>query len=611
MDQFLSSSVAHESSAQETAAACAQAISEAAGRTPPTLIVNADDWGRDEDTTSRILDCVLQRAVSSVSAMVFMADSERAADFAGQHDMDAGLHLNLDLSFSAARVPQQLQEHQQRTAAFLKTHRYAPAIFSPALASSFEYVVRAQIDEYERLYGAPVSRLDGHHHAHLCANVLFQKLLPGRSVVRRNFTFRSGQKSVVNRAFRSVQDRALARRHSMTGFLFALVLDKRDDLYDVMELARIANVELETHPGRLAERDFLIAGGLQEYAQDLRIARGYLLRSAESFAWDKMHPRAAALEERVHPPSLAFGPASVPEKLPHICVCICTYKRPHLLSRLLADIDRQETGGQFTHSIVVVDNDEAKSAESIIETSRAALKVPVKYCVEPRRGIARARNKTIENAEGDFVALIDDDEFPLRHWLLTLLKTCRQYGVDGVLGPVRRHFAEEPPAWLRKSSLYDRPVHPTGTEVAWRRSRTGNALLRRSIFCGDAVPFRPEFRAGEDQDFFRRQIERGRLFVWSAGAQVFETIPPARWRRRYFVRKALIQGENGALQGGCNVRIVAKSIIAIVLYALGLPFALLAGQHRFMTLLVKLCDHTGRLLTFMKVRPIREEYVSE
>jgi len=53
------------------------------------LIVNADDWGRDVQTTDRMLECLLHRSVSSVSAMVFMADSERAANLASEHKVDA------------------------------------------------------------------------------------------------------------------------------------------------------------------------------------------------------------------------------------------------------------------------------------------------------------------------------------------------------------------------------------------------------------------------------------------------------------------------------------------------------------------------------------------
>src|SRR5213594_3601887 len=76
------------------------------------LILNADDWGRDRGTTGRILDCALRGAVSSVSAMVFMEDSERAAAIARERGIDAGLHLNFTTSFSAEGCPAGIVDRQ-------------------------------------------------------------------------------------------------------------------------------------------------------------------------------------------------------------------------------------------------------------------------------------------------------------------------------------------------------------------------------------------------------------------------------------------------------------------------------------------------------------------
>jgi len=295
----------------------------------------------------------------------------------------------------------------------------------------------------------------------------------------------------------------------------------------------------------------------------------------------------------------------------HISVCVCTYKRPEMLRHLLTELGNLKTENQFTYSILVADNDEARSAQDTVEELRRLLPVSIRYFCEPRRNIALARNKVIENVQGEYVALIDDDEFPTETWLLTLFNTCNEYKVDGVLGPVVRHFDETPPAWFKKSKIYDRESNPTGEVVRWEDSRTGNALLRRRVVAADPAPFRPEFRAGEDQDFFRRKIEAGLRFIWSADAVVFETIPPARWKRSYILRKALIQGATAALQPNCDAKNIAKSLIAVPLYALIVPFALLAGQSRLMTLLIKLFDHSGKLLMLAGFNPIREEYVSE
>ena len=296
---------------------------------------------------------------------------------------------------------------------------------------------------------------------------------------------------------------------------------------------------------------------------------------------------------------------------PHISVCVCTYKRPQMLRHLLTELGNQKTENQFTYSILVADNDEARSAQDTVEEMGRLVPISIRYFCEPRRNIALARNKVIENVQGEYVALIDDDEFPTETWLLTLFNTCNEYKVDGVLGPVTRHFDETPPAWFKNSRIYDRDVNPTGEVVRWEDSRTGNALLRRRVFAADPAPFRPEFRAGEDQDFFRRKIEAGLRFIWSADAVVFETIPPARWKRTYILRKALIQGATAALQPNCGALNIAKSLIAVPLYTLIVPFAFLTGQSRLMTLLIKLFDHSGKLLMLAGVNPIREEYVSE
>ena len=310
--------------------------------------------------------------------------------------------------------------------------------------------------------------------------------------------------------------------------------------------------------------------------------------------------------DRIDEGSAVSGPAVV-----HIAICVCTYKRPLPLKRLLLDLNGQETGGLFTYSIVVVDNDEARSAESTVAEVRPSATVSIKYDVEPRRSIALARNKVVANAEGEYLAFIDDDEFPASNWLLTLFKTCGQFQADGVLGPVKRHFDEAPPAWLEKSRLYDRRVNPSGMLVHWKEARTGNVLLKKRVIAGDITPFRSEFRAGEDQDFFRRKIEDGFVFIWSSDAVVFETIPPARWKRGYVMRKAMLQGATAALQPNCGAVSIAKSLLAVPLYAATLPFALLSGQHHFMTLMVKICDHSGKLLMRMGINPVKEEYVSD
>jgi len=231
------------------------------------LIMNADDWGRDYQNTDRTLECVRRGAVTSVSAMVFMEDSERAAAIVREQGIDTGLHLNFTTSFSGSCTPTQLIEHQQRLARYLHRHRLAQVIFHPGLCGSFEYVVVAQIQEFVRLYGKEPARLDGHHHMHLCSNVLLGGLLPPGTLVRRNFSFQPGEKSLSNRLYRKIADRILARRHRLTDYFFSLPpLNPPSRLERIFSLASKFTVEVETHPVNPEEYRFLAGGEIMRLA---------------------------------------------------------------------------------------------------------------------------------------------------------------------------------------------------------------------------------------------------------------------------------------------------------------------------------------------------------
>jgi succinoglycan biosynthesis protein ExoM len=298
--------------------------------------------------------------------------------------------------------------------------------------------------------------------------------------------------------------------------------------------------------------------------------------------------------------------------IPHICVCICTYKRLALLQRLLTELAAQETDNRFTYSVVVADNDARQSAAPVVaESLAAAPDMSVIYCVEPRQNIALTRNKAIEHAAGDFIAFIDDDETPPRRWLLTLFTACDTFSADGVLGPVKPRFDEQPPRWVVDGKFYDRPSYPTGFVIDWRKGRTGNVLLRKRVFDAARPPFRSEFLAGEDQDFFRRMIDKGFRFVWCHEAIAYETVPAIRWQRRFMLKRALLRGGVSLMHPASRRAAVAKSLVAAPAYTVMLPFTLLFGQGMAMTYLVRLCDHLGRLLSVAGIRPISESYVTE
>jgi len=293
----------------------------------------------------------------------------------------------------------------------------------------------------------------------------------------------------------------------------------------------------------------------------------------------------------------------------HICICICSFKRPHLLRSTLDHLRDLSTAQLFDYSIVVADNDRNESAKATVEEFAQSSGHRVTYCVEPEQNISLARNKALEFAQGDYIAWIDDDEYPDKDWLLIFFNALQRYQTDGVLGPVKPVFESPPPVWIVKGRFFEKPRRATGVILRWSQTSTANALVRRPILDGIPLPFRREFGSGlEDVDFFKRMIEAGRTFAWCDEAIVSEIIPPTRWKRRYLFRRALLRGRNG--HHFADATSVMKSIIALPLYLVLLPFLLLVGQHLFVRYLMKIGDHAGFLIGVLGLNLLGDKYLA-
>lgn len=225
------------------------------------LIINADDLGRSVAETDAAMKCFHAGRITSASLMVFMRDSERAARLAQAANLDVGLHLNFTEPFTANECLPGLVDSQARLARFLRRNRYAQLVYNPALRKQFVESYRAQATEFERLFaGAPPSHVDGHHHMHLCTNLLLSGLVPAKTKMRRNFSFWPGEKSRLNRLYRRNVDRWLSHRYRLPEFFFDLSQSLQLRRLDrALGLAKTATVEIMTHPIVATESEFLLS----------------------------------------------------------------------------------------------------------------------------------------------------------------------------------------------------------------------------------------------------------------------------------------------------------------------------------------------------------------
>jgi glycosyltransferase involved in cell wall biosynthesis len=296
-----------------------------------------------------------------------------------------------------------------------------------------------------------------------------------------------------------------------------------------------------------------------------------------------------------------------------ISVCVCTLRRTEILCKLLERLKRQHRSGLFDYSVIVIDNDAAGSARETVMNCGVIGAGSVIYQVEPVQTIPAARNHAVRLAKGDYIAIIDDDELPPSDWLLTMYRAVQTFGVDGALGPVHPFFEQRPPDWLLQGRFCERPVVRTGTLLHWSQTRTGNVLLKRDVFDRDGLSFDERMTTGgSDQEFFRQAMRRGRRFVAVAEAPVYEVVPPERWKKAYWLRRALVNGFNAhtytkdRLRGPVWVLQFFRLLVSAGICLAAVPIAACAGTHRIMQVLEKGLHHFSRLCAMVGIELVKK-----
>lgn len=229
-----------------------------------------------------------------------------------------------------------------------------------------------------------------------------------------------------------------------------------------------------------------------------------------------------------------------------ISVCICSYRRASLIDTL-DSVARLNLPDDVEIEIVVVDNDADGYAGAAVRQWAAGATIPVTYAVEPRRNIAHARNRAMELALGERMALIDDDEVADPDWLKALLAAARTYRADVVTGRVVAVYPSDAPQWIVAADPLSRNWGPSGM-IATTGS-TANVLVDKALVVSRDIRFDAAFglSGGEDTDFFSRLHDAGARIVIENAAVVRERVAFDRLDARYLRRRAMRAGQSYAL----------------------------------------------------------------
>ncbi len=216
---------------------------------------------------------------------------------------------------------------------------------------------------------------------------------------------------------------------------------------------------------------------------------------------------------------------------PQIVLCICTYRRPDGLAKLLTALPALHASDDMI--VVVSDNDAGKEGVTVCEALPEDYPFKVIALNETQAGISAARNTATNEAlkhKPDFIAFLDDDEWPEPQWLSELLRVQTEQSADVVGGPTRPVFPEGAPAELLDNPYYGADMGLSDASQCELQAG-GNFLLRADILKPLAPTFfRPEFAhsGGEDLAFFMQLAKLGHSMYWAANAIVHEPVPPSR-----------------------------------------------------------------------------------
>ena len=255
-----------------------------------------------------------------------------------------------------------------------------------------------------------------------------------------------------------------------------------------------------------------------------------------------------------------------------ITIAAATFRRPSGLSRLLDHIEALETTADVT--VLICDNDgQDQEGKKIVEARSAkGYRFKIECILEPKQGLSYARNALFERIATkdncDYIAMIDDDEWPSRHWLTHLVETAIKTKADVVGGPVQSVFEKETPPYIAHCEQFRRKRKQTGPVPVILS--TENALIKFSILGTISEPwFDPAFATtgGEDADFFYRAKRNGATFAWADDAEIMESIPASRGTAQWALKRNFRRGATTAWRATQRPAKL-KSIPRLVLFGL-------------------------------------------
>ena len=238
-----------------------------------------------------------------------------------------------------------------------------------------------------------------------------------------------------------------------------------------------------------------------------------------------------------------------------LSLIIATYNRSEQLLVALQSLTHQTAPAETWECIVVNNNSTDDTSEVFDNFARQHRGLGFKTVTEHRQGLSHARNRGIAESQGEYIAIIDDDEHvnpDFIHSYIELFDSNPQYEAAG-----GRVIAEYPsdvrPKQISRyieqalanpmdfgSEVREFPTGriPAGGNMAFRRE----TLLRYGCFEVSLGRTGKQLTGGEESDLFERMKADGVKFIYVPNAIIWHVIPQSKLTLDYLRRLAFGTG---------------------------------------------------------------------
>lgn len=209
-------------------------------------------------------------------------------------------------------------------------------------------------------------------------------------------------------------------------------------------------------------------------------------------------------------------------------VAIPTYNGANRLPKVIDLLLKQTGVAKLNWEIIIIDNNSKDDTNKVSEFYKqfSNQNFSLRYFLEKRQGIAFARMRAINEARGEFIAFIDDDNFPENDWVLQSYIFGKEHPQAGAWsGQIHGDFEVSPPEDFTRIQAFlairEHGLQPYLFDADNLRLPPGAALVvRKQAWC-ESVPEELVFKGRLSKLMVSGDDTEALLYLHKAGWEIW------------------------------------------------------------------------------------------